>query len=139
MGWNWSLLLAQAVTRHTILMSGFPIPRLVEDRLPGRIVGTSRGLAAASYVNNFTVFGLSQEGVVQARDTISRRLRGLGFRVHEELKPAPVTEFVGLEFYSRPAIVRITKKRLWRVAAATTDLLRRGTASPAMVEIIIGH
>jgi hypothetical protein len=139
MGWNWSLLLAQAVTRHSILSCGFPMSRLVEDRLPGRVVDSDLGPAAAGYVDNFAVLGLHREEVCHARDAISSRLRGLGFRVHEELEPSPVAEFVGLEFSSQPAIVRIKKKRLWRVALAITEILRRGTASPAMLEILIGH
>ena len=46
---------------------------------------------------------------------------------------------LGVEQRGRPAEVRLSAKRLWKLRAAVSCVLRRGAASPQEIERLVGH
>eukprot|EP00973_Karenia_brevis_P041728 5775335-Karenia_brevis.AAC.1 len=69
MGWSWALHIAQSISSHALLKSGFPDRSIIVDkRLP--VVIDSQP-AAASYVDNYLVVGTHKSSVFHAGSILS--------------------------------------------------------------------
>ena len=123
MGWNWSMVLAQAVTAGALRACGLGGELAILDRRPGVHLKSSANLAAAGYVDNYAIIGKDKNLVDQKLDEVSNYLRQRGLDVHEEERASPHGEFVGLTFDGRRRSVRIKPRRAWRVARAIDEVI----------------
>eukprot|EP00972_Heterocapsa_arctica_P037079 5458369-Heterocapsa_arctica.AAC.1 len=98
MGWSWSLLLAQSITRHALISIGIADSSLVEDRRPAPVLRRKSDAFAAAYVDNFAIFGRDPNVVNQLLARVTLYLEQLGFIVHESQSAQTSCQFVGLEF-----------------------------------------
>ena len=138
MGWSWALLLCQLVLGFAISLSGVAASQLVRDRAPGVVVQPGHP-AIIGYVDNYGAIGSTRDEACAARDAISAALVSLGFTVHEEEAGVFIENFLGLEFDGVRRRFRVRRARAWRLRLALQELLRRGSCTGDMMEVLLGH
>ena len=139
MGWNWSLLFCQSLMRRALVHNGFGDGDLIEDGRPSPVLRDRTSVAAAGYVDNFAIVGGDAEVVTAKRDAVTRTLEAWGLPVHSIDVASSVSVFTGLEINGDLGTVRVKPSSVMRLRQALLAVLRRGAASPRMLEVLLGH
>ncbi|CAK0887559.1 unnamed protein product, partial [Prorocentrum cordatum] len=96
-------------------------------------------VAAAGYVDNFAIVGGDPVAVTSERDEVTRALEAWGLPVHSLDTASAVSVFTGLEINGELGAVRVKPASVVRLRQALLAVLRRGAASPRMLEVLLGH
>ena len=139
MGWNWAMWLAQRVHQHqSMVASGLSLDRILVDKMPAPDLADGTPVLIP-YADNLNVAGISAEKVQQVKDRVVCHLRGLGFKVHEELDACTVANSLGFRIDGELGTVQPIPEKLFRVRLAFRWLSRRPKVSSKAVEKLLGH
>ena len=139
MGWSWAMWVAQRVHTHLCIEAGgLSIDRVVvESKAPPDL--SDKEVILIPYADNLNVAGVDELRVQEVKDKIVRRLREIGFRVHEELEACPIGQSLGFLVDGQKGIVTPIPERLQKVRLALNWLARRPWVSGKQVERLLGH
>ena len=110
---------------------------MVESKAPPDI--SDKEVILIPYADNLNVAGIDELRVQEVKDKIVRRLRQIGFRVHEELEACPIGQSLGFLVDGQKGIVTPVPERLQKVKLALDWLGRRPWVSGKQVERLLGH
>ncbi|CAK0853843.1 unnamed protein product [Prorocentrum cordatum] len=96
-------------------------------------------LVPRSRLDNFAAVGCDAATVTAKRDRIIRTLERRGLPVHSIDQASPTTISTGLEVEGGRGTVRVKPSSLIRLRQAILAALRRGAASPRLLEASLGH
>eukprot|EP00913_Durusdinium_trenchii_P006886 g6477.t1 len=116
MGWSWAMWVAQRVHTHLCIEAGgLSIDRVVvESKAPPDL--SDKEVILIPYADNLNVAGVDELRVQEVKDKIVRRLREIGFRVHEELEACPIGQSLGFLVDGQKGIVTPIPERLQKVS-----------------------
>lgn len=139
MGWNWAMYLAQRVHQEQILVAtGISPSRILVDSAPAPSLENGEPVIIP-YADNLNVCGTNEASVQQIKETIVSHLRGLGFRVHEELDSSCRAQSLGFLIDGSAGVVTPIPEKLQKVRAAFGWLSRRPRVNGKAIEKLVGH
>ena len=95
MGWNWAMWVAQRVHQHqSMIASNLSLDRILVDKTPAPDLSDGTPVLIP-YADNLNVAGTDACKVQDVKDKVVAHLRGLGFKVHEELDACMVANSLG--------------------------------------------
>lgn len=139
MGWNWAMYLAQRVHQEQILVAtGISPSRILVDSAPAPSLENGDPVIIP-YADNLNVCGTNEASVQQTKEIIVSHLRGLGFRVHEELDSSCRAQSLGFLIDGSAGVVTPIPEKLQKVRGAFRWLSRRPRVNGKSIEKLVGH
>ena len=139
MGWNWAMWVAQRVHQHqSMIASNLSLDRILVDKMPAPDLSDGTPVLIP-YADNLNVAGTDACKVQDVKDKVVAHLRGLGFKVHEELDACMVANSLGFRIDGELGTVQPIPEKLHRVRMAFRWLSRRPKVSSKAVEKLLGH
>ena len=139
MGWNWAMYLAQRVHQEQILVAtGISSSRILVDSAPAPSLENGEPVIIP-YADNLNVCGTDEASVQQTKETIVKHLRGVGFRVHEELDSSCRAQSLGFLIDGSAGVVTPIPDKLQKVRGAFSWLSRRPRVNGKAIEKLVGH
>ncbi|CAL1154679.1 unnamed protein product [Cladocopium goreaui] len=139
MGWNWAMWLSQRAHQQIALeASGLGVDRVLVEGKPCPELASGKPVIIP-YADNLNVTGINAELVQQTKDVVVKRLRELGFRVHEELDAHHTCQSLGFLIDGLNGTVSPIPERLDKICKAFMWLSRRPQVSGRSIERLLGH
>ena len=139
MGWNWATYLAQRVHQEQILVAtGISSSRILVDSAPAPSLENGEPVIIP-YADNLNVCGTDEASVQQTKGTIVKHLRGMGFRVHEELDSSCRAQSLSFLIDGSAGVVTPIPDKLQKVRGAFSWLSRRPRVNGKAIEKLVGH
>ena len=139
MGWNWAMWLSQRAHQQIALeASGLGVDRVLVEGKPCPELASGKPVIIP-YADNLNVTGINADQVQRVKDEVVKRLRDLGFRVHEELDAHHTCQSLGFLIDGLNGTVSPIPERLDKICKAFTWLSRRPQVSGRSIERLLGH
>ena len=139
MGWSWAMYVAHRAHQHQALIgSGLDVSRVLVDNQPAPDLSSGEPVLLP-YADNLNVAGLDASRVQVVKDAAVRRLREVGFLVHEEMDACDEAQSLGFYINGREGYVAPVPDRLQRVILCFRWLSRRPSVSSKAVQRLVGH
>ena len=139
MGWSWAMYIAQRVHQNICLeASGLTTSRLLVEGRPAPDISNGEAVLIP-YADNLNVAGIDEGRVQSIKDTIVARLRGHGFRVHEETEAGALAQSLGFLIDGSNHCITPIPDRWHKVLQAFSWLASRPRVNGKAVERLLGH
>ena len=139
MGWSWAMYFAQRAHQHLCLQAtGLGVDRVLVEGRPSPDLSDSE-VALIPYADNLNVTGISAQRVQEVKDLIVKKLRDIGFRVHEETEAQSTVQSLGFLVDGVTGTIQPVPERLDRVVRCFAWLGKAPRISGRAVERLLGH
>ncbi|CAE8681315.1 unnamed protein product [Polarella glacialis] len=139
MGWSWAMWIAQRAHQFQALLgAGLNQDRLLVDGQPAPSLKDGTPIVLP-YCDNLNIAGTNRELVQQAKDGAVKRLRAVGFLVHEEVDACLQVDSLGYTINGSTGIVAPQPLKAERLVKGLVYISRRPTMSGKQLEHVMGH
>ena len=139
MGWSWAMFFAQRIHQHQVMVGAdLAHEQVLADGRPAPDL-SSGTTVIVPYADNLNVIGTCKEDVQRIKDLAVKRLRQVGFRVHEEEDASDYAKALGFIIDGKNQRIHPRPEKRDKVIAALRWLSTRPKVSGKAIERIVGH
>ena len=136
MGWSWAMWWCQAVHERRVVAAGLPATERMAD---GRAVPPLACGPHSVYVDNFAVFGKTEQEVQEKLQRVTAELSASGLPLHQETVSSGCVKLLGWQLGGKTPALRPSPARLWRIRLAIRWVLRLPRVSSMVMLQLVGH
>ncbi|CAE8634396.1 unnamed protein product [Polarella glacialis] len=139
MGWSWAMWIAQRAHQFQALIgAGLNQDRLLVDGRPAPNLKDGTPIILP-YCDNLNIAGTNRELVQQAKEGAVKRLREVGFLVHEEVEACLQVDSLGYTINGSTGIVAPQPLKAERLVKGFIYISRRPIMTGRQLEHVMGH